>query len=100
VLCRAPRLVVLLAAGILILAGCTSADPRFAPRYGEYKVGPMSVFILDEGTVNLVCQTRSPQPRTRYEGCYIRNEQTVVSSDDVGVLLHELKHALEPDWQH
>lgn len=91
---------ILVAAGTLILAGCTSTDPRFAPRYGEHRIGHITVLVLDEGAVNLACQMRSLQPRVRYEGCYIPRERTIISNNDVGVLLHELKHALDPEWKH
>jgi len=91
---------ILVVAGTLLLTGCASSDPRFAPRYGEHRIGDLTVLVLDAGTVNLACQMRSPRPRVRYEGCYIPREQTIISNNDVGVLLHELKHALESDWKH
>jgi len=91
---------ILVVAGTLILTGCASSDPRFAPRYGEHRIGEITVVVLDEGAVNFACQMRSPRPRVRYEGCYIPREQTIISNNDVGVLLHELKHALESDWKH
>ena len=84
----------------LLLAGCASADPRLGPRLGEHRVGAMRVVILDDGTVDLACQLRRPAPGRRYEGCWVPGERTVISRNDVGVLLHELKHALDPDWSH
>ncbi|OGK95914.1 MAG: hypothetical protein A3E31_11820 [Candidatus Rokubacteria bacterium RIFCSPHIGHO2_12_FULL_73_22] len=84
----------------LLLAGCASADPRLAPRLGEHRIGPMRVVILDEGTVDLACQARRPEPGRRYEGCWVPGERTIISRNDVGVLLHELKHALDREWTH
>lgn len=91
---------ILLAVIALVLMGCASTDPRSTSGYGRYELGPVTVWILDEGTVNLACQLRRAKPLKRYQGCYIENGRTIVSTQDVHVLLHELRHFFEPEWKH
>jgi hypothetical protein len=72
-----------------------------------YDVGPIQVTLVSPGRVAYECGVPAE------EGCLKRNffgtdspeyarglRHKLIAVDDVYVVLHEFKHALEPQWTH
>ncbi len=81
---------------LLLLTGCASG-PLVAPAWTQlglppYKVGEVTVVVLDEQEVKRVC--RHPYSR----GCYKPWDGVIYTTADVWALLHEVKHAVEGEW--
>src|SRR3990172_7898520 len=92
----------------LLLTGCATTGAPAWMALGEhpFRVGPARVFVMPAADVQTTCRgfhhaiKRTP-PATIY-GCYVVLDgvPTIVSTDNVYVLLHEFRHFLEPGWRH
>lgn len=94
---------VLMAAILLAwLSGCTAIKPVRTIRVGEFTVrlyADRQRFSADIDKISMLI----PALRgigLEAKGFYHRGTKTIYTTDDPLVILHELKHALEPAWRH
>lgn len=94
-------------AGLLLLASVALAGADRAPGPLEaglggalpYRIGPLQVWIVPEPEVAFLCGLRLHRgPGQVVLGCYLAEQQAIISPPNVYVLLHELKHHLEGRW--
>ena len=90
----------------LFLGSC-AAVTRDNPE--TYRVGDLEVRLYQDRekmvrdlptALSLIDATRLGDTQLRILGYYDRQKRRIYSIDDARILLHELKHYLEPDWRH
>jgi hypothetical protein len=90
--------------GLVLAGGCATGGglgPRALKLGAEpYGVGTLTIWIRPQAEVNVLCHMADPKlpPSVHVLGCYIVETQTIVSTDDAWVLMHELKHFFEGRW--
>jgi hypothetical protein len=68
------------------------------PSTDLYQAGPLRVLLRPQPEVEFMCRLhaqRQATPNGRILGCYVPRERAIISTPDVHVLLHELKHYFE-----
>ena len=98
----------LLVATSIFLAGCATAPGTPARGFEElgagpaFKLGGLTVLVAAPAEVEWACRElgAKPPPGRRVLGCYSAIHQTLVTSENFWILLHEFKHVLEPTWRH
>ena len=94
--------------GLLLLAGCAMPG-RFStpasvdlPDGPEFQLGGLTVIVLPFEKVHSACLFLGvpPRPGQRYAGCANTREDIIVTPPEFWIFMHELKHVLEPGWNH
>jgi len=97
---------VFLAAICLLASACAAIAPS---EPDVYRIGELEVRLYkDQGrmaqelppVLSTVQALRVGGQPMKVLGYFDRQNKRIYSLDDVRVLLHELKHYLEPDWNH
>jgi hypothetical protein len=86
-----------------VSGGCANTRPVMksetsAPSTDLYQAGPLRVLLRPQPEVEFMCRLhaqRQATPSGRILGCYVPRERAIISTPDVHVLLHELKHYFE-----
>jgi len=86
-----------------VSGGCAHTRPVMkaetsAPSTDLYQVGPLRVLLRPQPEVEFMCRLHAQQqttPSGRILGCYLPRERAIISTPDLHVLLHELKHYFE-----
>ena len=88
-------LVLMAGAGAVGGPSAAAAQETSGERY--QRVGPLTVFVLPQPETEFLCRLRLPElGRTqRVLGCYLPDSQTIITTPDPHVLLHELRHHFE-----
>lgn len=89
----------------LVSTGCASHGPYLSTGQTQlgtspHQIGPVTVVIRPQSEVEMICRLRSPlsAPAGRIHGCYVPTDQTIISTADPYVLMHEFKHYFEGAW--
>ena len=87
--------------------GCaTYPTPRMAGLGNgpSFMVGELEIMVYDRERVERVCRAFDVNRRAAANrpvwGCYFAAERRIVTTENIYVLIHELKHAAEPAWRH
>jgi uncharacterized lipoprotein YmbA len=80
-----------------LLQGCATANPARV-----YQIGNLSVRLYDnqEALESDLARLVAVPSFLKLHGYYDRNANTIYSMNDATILLHELKHRIEPGWNH
>ena len=108
----------ILVVGFILLASCAAHRPVFDPKFitdnevfaaiaadpEVFKIGELEIRIYKD-RAKLVADLPPLLKAVngmgnKVVGFYDRQRRILYSVEDLRVLLHELKHALEPDWKH
>jgi hypothetical protein len=93
--CRALLALALLVSGC---AGRQDLGPASQPAgRTSYRVGPLHVLIRPQQEVEMICRLRALGNirEGRVQGCYVPEDNMIVSTPDPYVLLHEFRHFFE-----
>lgn len=81
------------------LGACAANQPSSKSDSVEvHQVGPLRVLLRPQPEVEFMCRLHAQQqavPGGRILGCYVPQQQAIISTPDPHVLLHEFRHYFE-----